>query len=106
MCISHVIDVAPNRADFLYVYAAPENNKAVRSKSQGSLFIQTLVGVMKKTLYHYHLEEVLLFVKNEMGQKTWKTTRKDDTGQEEDIHRKQILSVVSQMRGRIFFAED
>ena len=105
-CVFHIIDVAPNTADFLYVNGTPENYKAVRSKTQGSIFIQTLVGGMKKTLYHYHPKEVLLFVKNEMGQKTWKTTHKHDTGQEENIHRKQILSIVSQMRGRIFFVED
>lgn len=61
---------------------------------------------MKKTLYRYHLEEVLLFVKNEMGQKTLEYEYESDTGQQETVHIKQVLSVVSQLRGRVFFAED
>lgn len=99
-------DKTPNTADFLYVYATPEDFKAARHIKQGSLFIQTLVEVMKKTLYHYHFEEILFVVKNVMGRKTIDRQRKSGTGQLEVIHVKQILSVVSQMRGRVFFVED
>ena len=106
MYILHIIDKTPSTADFLYVYATPENYKAVRSITQGSLFIQTLVEVMKKTLYHYHFEEILFVVKNVMGRKTMEYKRKGGTGQREPVHIKQILSVVSQMRGRVFFVED
>jgi len=58
---------------------------------------------MKKTLNHYHLEEVLLFVKNEMGKK-----RVELLPHEGKIFHgiQQMPSVVSQMRGRIIFGTD
>ena len=52
---------------------------------------------MQETIGCYHLEEILLFVKNEMGRKTIKYKPNDV---------KQIISVVSQLRGRVIFAKD
>ena len=80
----------------MYVYATPETFKANRNTKRGSLFIQTLVDVMKKKLYSCHLEEVLLFVKNHMAKKT-------ATLKERKV--KQIVSVVSQTRGKINFTK-
>ena len=97
-CVLISLDITPNAADFLYVYASPENHEAIRDEKEGTPFIQTLVEVMKKTPSHYHLEEVLFFVKNKMSKEYY-----DVVG---DMHVKQMPSVVSQMRGRIFFAED
>ena len=52
---------------------------------------------MKKKIYDNHLEEVLLFVKNHMAKKTLTVEKKSV---------KQIVSVVSQTRGKIIFTED
>ena len=68
---------------------------------QGSLFIQTLVEVMQQTAGSYHLEEILLFVKNEIGNKITVMLNEDET-EIEDV--KQMVSVISQLRGRVRFA--
>ena len=94
--------ITPKEADFLYVFATPEDHVSTRSEKQGSLFIQTLVEVMWQTVDRYHLEEILLFVKNEMGKKTLFV--EDET--KKVIPVKQVVSVVSQLRGRVLFSED
>jgi len=66
------------------------------------VFIQTLVDVMKKIINHYHFEEVLLFLKNEMGKKRASLCHEDKI-----VHGiQQMPSVVSQLRGRIIFGTD
>ena len=57
---------------------------------------------MEQTAGSYHLEEILLFVKNEIGRKTTTILKKNENGTE-DV--KQMVSVVSQLRGRVHFAE-
>ena len=69
---------------------------------QGSLFIQTLVEVMQQTAGSYHLEEILLFVKNEIGSRITTMPKKNEVGTE-DV--KQMVSVTSQLRGRVLFAK-
>ena len=91
----NTLGITPKEADFLYVYATPETYGAGRSETAGTFFIQTLVEVMGETLGSYHLEEILFFVKNAMGEKSLKY--------EDGTYGKQIVSVVSQMRGRVFF---
>ena len=71
---------------------------AGRSETAGSFFIYTLIEVMEKTLGCYHLEEILFFVKNAMGKKTLQY--------EDGTRGKQIVSVVSHMRGRVFFDKE
>ena len=83
----------------MYVYATPEDYAAIRDEQHGSLFIQILVEVMKQTIDYYHLEEILLFVKNEMGKMT--VDVEDKT--KKSVQVKQIVSVVSQLRGRVLF---
>ena len=85
------------------MYGTPEKYKAIRNEEEGSLFIQTLVEVMQQTLGCYHLEEILFFVKNKMGEKT---VTIEDKKNKKLIKVKQIVSVISQMRGRVIFAKD
>ena len=94
------LDIPPNTADFLFVHATPERYGAIRNGIWGSLFIQTLVKVLVQTAGSYHLEEILLFVKNEIGSKTTTMLKKNGNGTE-DV--KQMVSVVSQLRGRVLF---
>ena len=94
------LDIPPNTADFLFVHATPERYGAIRNSIQGSLFIQTLVEVLVQTAGSYHLEEILLFVKNEIGSKTTTMLKKNENGTE-DV--KQMVSAVSQLRGRVLF---
>ena len=99
--IIFTLDIPPKTADFLFVYASPEGYGAIRDAIQGSLFIQTLVEVMQQTAGSYHLEEILLFVKNEIGNKITVMLNEDET-EIEDV--KQMVSVISQLRGRVRFA--
>ena len=87
----------PQGADFLFVYAAPPDCKALRNKIDGSPFIQELVEVLSQTRKHnYHLEESLLAVKH-------KVAKRDFSLKGEKGIVKVIPSVVSQMRGKIEF---
>ena len=97
----YTLDIPPDTADMLFVYATPESHKATRNEKEGSLFIQILVEVMQQTLGCYHLEEILLFVKSEMGMKTLAMMKEHKI-----VNVKQIVSVVSQLRGRVVFAKD
>ena len=101
----YTLDIIPKEADFLYVYATTKSYGASRHPTAGSLFIQTLIEVMEQTLGCYHLEEILLFVKSEMGRKRMKVSVKDDKNKDKVVFSKQIVSVVSQLRGRVFFAK-
>ena len=60
---------------------------------------------MEQTAGSYHLEEILLFVKNEVGRKTTTILKKDENDEDETEDVKQMVSVVSQLRGRVHFAE-
>ena len=57
---------------------------------------------MQPTAGSYHLEEILLFVKNEIGSMITSMPKKNDDGKE-DV--KQMVSVTSQLRGRVHFAK-
>ena len=47
----------------------------------------------------------MLFVKNEVGRKTTTILKKDENDEDETEDVKQMVSVVSQLRGRVHFAE-
>ena len=114
MCIANchlcafytLLDITPKEADFLYVYATTKSYGASRHPIAGSLFVQTLIEVMEQTLGCYHLEEILLFLKSEMAEKRMEVRVKDDNNKDKVAAVKQIVSVVSQLRGRLYFAKD
>ena len=83
----------PNEADFLFAYSSPESQIAWLG-SNGSPFIQSFVKVLNERLNNEHLEEALLVVKEKVAEK--------------DVHYegksyKQMPSVVSQMRYKVWF---
>ena len=86
--------IVPNEADFLYAYATPEDYVAWLRRS-GSPFITSFVDVLYRELNDQHLEEALLMVKDEVAGQ--------DIPDGDGIHYKQVPSVVSQMRDKVWF---
>ena len=82
-----------DEADFLYVYSSAAHYVAYLHES-GSPFIQSLVEVLEEELNDEHLEDALLQVKDKVASKNISSKGKTY---------KQIPSVISQMRDRVWF---
>ena len=80
-------------ADFLFVFSTVVNSAAYHL-NDGSLFIQSLVNVLGEKLNNEHLEDALLEVKNKVVSKNVSSG---------DKTYKQMPSVLSQMRDRVWF---
>ena len=80
-------------ADFLFVYSTAAHYVAYLHKD-GSPFIQSLVEVLDERLNDEHLEDALLTVKGKVASQNISSNDK--------IY-KQMPSVLSQMRDRVWF---
>ena len=85
--------VVPIEADFLFVLSTVVNSAGNHHKD-GSLFIQSLVNVLGERLNDEHLEDALLKVKDKVASKNISS---------DDKMCKQMPSVLSQMRDRVWF---
>lgn len=86
------IPATPRKADFLFIFSTTDGCVAYGHKTKGfiSKFLDTLVQMSDNT----HLEDILLDVKREVA---------DEEYREDDEDYKQMPSVVSQMRDRVWF---
>ena len=82
-----------DEADFLYVYSTAAHYVAYHHED-GSPFIQSLVEVLEERLNDEHLEDALFVVKDKVASNSISSGGK--------VH-KQIPSVISQMRDRVWF---
>lgn len=83
------------KADFLFVHSATEESVAYSHGKNG--FITKLVNVCEDELNDKHLEDVLLIVKDTVAAIKYRCDGKDY---------KQMPSVVSQMRDKVWFDKD
>ena len=83
-------------ADFLFAFATP-NNYDCYLRDSGSPFIQTFVDTLSEKLHQQHLQDVLLSVKTQVAAEVIKTQPSNRK------QYKQMPSVVSQMRDKIWF---
>ena len=86
--------VTPRKADFLYIYSTTDGCVAYGQKQTG--FISKLVDNLILKFNDKHLEDVLLDVKKEVASENYC---------EDGMYFKQMPSVVSQMRDRVWFAK-
>ena len=86
----------PDMADFLFVHTTTDNHVAYGPMSKG--FIPKLVDIFIEHLNEKHLQEVLLIVNLEIAKMKYQC----DDGK----YYKQMLSVVSQMRDKVWFDKD
>ena len=82
-------------ADFLFVYSTTDNHVAYGHTSKG--FISKLVDIFIEHLNEKHLQDVLLIVNREIAKEKYRCDGK---------YYKQMPSVVSQMRDKVWFDKD
>lgn len=87
--------VTPQKADFLYIYSTTDGCIAYGQRRLG--FIPRLVDTLRTKFNDKHLEDILLDVKREVATIDYRVG---------DQHFKQMPSVVSQMRDRVWFAKE
>ena len=87
--------IISNEADFLFAYATPDDHVAWLHKD-GSPFIKSFVDVLNEKLNNVHLEDALLVVKDRVA-------GEDIYSADDHKFYKQMPSVVSQMRDKVWF---
>ena len=85
--------IVSDEADFLFAYSTPDHYVAYRYED-GTPFIKSFVGVLNERLNNEHLEDTLLVVKEKVADEVMKCKGK--------LY-KQMPSVVSQMRDKVWF---
>ena len=85
----------PQKADFLFVHSTLDGYIAYSHEKKG--FITKLVDVFIENLNENHLEDVLLIVKRQVAEIEYRCNGK---------YFKQMPSVVSQMRDKVWFDKD
>ena len=86
----------PQKADFLFVHSTTVGNVAYGHRKKG--FITKLVDAFTENLNEHHLEDVLLIVKRQVADTVYKC--------EDGKDYKQMPSVVSQMRDKVWFDKE
>ena len=85
----------PRKADFLIVHSSTDGYVTYGHEKTG--FITKLVDAFTENLNENHLEDVLLIVKREVAKIQYKV---------DDQYYKQMPSVNSEMRDKVWFDED
>ena len=94
MFSAYILLVTPRKADFLFIHSTTDGCLAYGHEDKG--FIPILVETLKKRFNDSHLEDLLLDVKKQVAATAYR---------EKGEHFKQMPSVVSQMRDRVWFAK-
>lgn len=94
MFSAYLLLVTPRKADFLFVHSTTDGCLAYGHEDIG--FIPILVETLKTRFNDSHFEDLLLDVKKQVAAIAYR---------EKGKHFKQMPSVVSQMRDRVWFAK-
>jgi len=90
---AHMKDTSlPMEADFLYAYSTVPGYYSWRNSQKGSWFVQSIVTVFRNHAHKLDVGRLMTRVNNEVSQ------FKSNTGQRQTHNKRQISSIVSQLR--------
>lgn len=87
----------PSEADFLYAYSTVPGYYSWRNSVRGSWFIQAICEVVRRHAHKMDLIRMLTRVNQIVS------TKKSQTGQRASHHKRQIASIVTQLRKEFYF---
>ncbi|XP_066926395.1 LOW QUALITY PROTEIN: caspase-3-like [Clytia hemisphaerica] len=87
----------PSEADFLYAYSTVPGYYSWRNSQRGSWFIQSICEVFRKHAHKMDVVRMLTRVNAIVS------TKKSQTGQRASHHKRQISSIVTQLRKELYF---
>ena len=87
----------PIEADFFYAYSTVPGYFCWRNNVEGSWFVQSIVAVFNECALTMDLQHMMTRVNNMVAK------QKSKTNQSESSNKKQIPSIVSQLRNDLYF---
>lgn len=87
----------PLEADYFYAYSTVPGYFCWRNNVQGSWFVQSIVSVFNECALTMDLQRIMTRVNNMVAK------QKSNTNQSESTNKKQIPSIVSQLRKDLYF---